>query len=669
MAGETGAELVNSTVKITEGTLRLFIELMKYLREKARQNSQGNRDTFSSRRLERSRGAVSNDNLNRLAQRRRTTVVPMAEKISLAQQEKIIQKCRERGIPCSIVAVNRNDREIARTERELARLDEKAGFDRRAIADIDRRRAEYCDKVVQDGGTVNDKILKDFDAQRAEHEKAIANLDFLNDEEKTRYKELQTKLHGDPINGVKGLYDERREACVNYLASDAQVMEQIVAEVNKEHRAELCQGEIERLEEKAKNGTLTTEEAQVLEELKTQTAGIENELAQDFNQRSKEEVFKEVAERAEKTHDKMSLEAAMNRNTKTHQTGEHAWIFDPQNPTNYIKVTKHWNEDEKKLEHTYDVFSNGEQQSASAMFGTNGIYTDKYAKNGNYPRYIDEDGKDTTKENGMHYWTALRNEMGDKTDLNDKDVYIFYNEKEFTEYLETFKEAEQEIKDKREKETYDLSEDVQLDGETTGLETKLMNVKELQYSLREEIDAMGYQYKYGSGGKEDSFVKRETGEKYTISDLKNDLKTNYGDIAIKGELLLKSAKNKVLVQIEKAQYAIIEEAENIRDKMKHTEHPEEVDKSKYNELVNEKDKLIGDYEALERKEAMMLASQQKDEVELDFSHGERDLGYDQRKSLAEWDKTIELVKESKKEDANITNEAVKVVEQKAHDDR
>ena len=103
-------------------------------------------------------------------------------------------------------------------------------------------------------------------------------------------------------------------------------------------------------------------------------------------------------------------------------------VCSAENPRNFIKVKGRHNK--KRTVHDYEVFRDGVQQRAAAMFGTNGIFTDEYSKNeaGKAQRVMLEDGTHTS------YWGALKQNMLEKSGMDSDHVLVFDNESDFARY-------------------------------------------------------------------------------------------------------------------------------------------------------------------------------------------------------------------------------------------
>ena len=103
-------------------------------------------------------------------------------------------------------------------------------------------------------------------------------------------------------------------------------------------------------------------------------------------------------------------------------------VCSAENPRNFIKVKGRHNK--KRAVHDYEVFRDGVQQRAAAMFGTNGIFTDEFSKNeaGKAQHIVLEDGSDTS------YWGALKQDMLEKSGFDSDHVLVFDNESDFARF-------------------------------------------------------------------------------------------------------------------------------------------------------------------------------------------------------------------------------------------
>lgn len=543
MAGETGTELVGMAGRTAESSMKVLVELLRFLREAKREHYENKlrKTTLNDNRLKEQKGLVSTGELVKIASLKNTTVNALPEKLSKKQQEKFVEYAKTMGLPCSIIMRNSKGDEIKECESRLKALESKGKNIKEAEKEIYRRKAEYCREVEKSGGVYSDRVLKDFDNQLKTQREKYDNLEFLSDSEKAEYKELQERLNGNPSKGIKGLYNEHNEASIQYLEKDAPTVEYILDQLNAENSRENLGNRVAELEEKERNGTITPDEKDLLEAAKIKDKEIQEQSDKTFNNKSKEEIYKDIKDEVERSNEKMNFKNAIDHDIKngTPKVGECAFIFDPDNPNNYIKsivVEDFKSGKSKRVIREYEVYKDGQLQEAEPVFGTQGKFTDRYTRtaDGQY-RYIDMDGNDVGRnENGRlpkgckMYWNMLKEDMQDKAGLTNKSLYVIRSENEFdkvrTAYNEYVNEANTIGKDKdgkplvmpMEKTAYDITERLPaLKEEIAGISSKVYSCDDKIYNAKEIIDKIGKNgYTYNSA--EHSFTERSSGKKIPL---------------------------------------------------------------------------------------------------------------------------------------------------------
>lgn len=556
MAGETGTEFVGMASRTAEGSLKVFIELLRFLREaqKERYDNKIRKSTINDNRLRQERGLVSTGELVKIANLKNTAVNALPEKLSRKQQERFVEYARSMGLPCSIIMRNSKGVEIRECENRLKELESKGNEIKNKEKEILKRRTEYCREVDESDGVYSDRVLKDFDNQLKTQRDKYINRDFLSEDEKNEYNDLKEQLNGNPAKGIKGLYNEHNEASIQYLAKDAATVEYIIDQLNSENSRENLGSKISELEEKERNGTITPDEKDLLEAAKNKDKEIQEQADKAFNEKSKEEIYQDIKNEVEQANVKMDFKNAIDHDIKNSspEIGECTFIFDPDNPNNYIKsiVVEEKNGENDRVVREYEVYKDGQLQQAEPVFGTQGKFTDRYTRtvDGEY-RFTDKDGNDVSKdENGRYpkgckmYWNRLKDDMQNKAGITGKSLYVFRSEQEFekvrTAYNEYINEAEKTGKDKNgkplvvpmETTAYDIKERLPaLKEEIERISSKIYSCDDKIYNAKEIIDKLGDKgYTYNSA--EHAFNERISGEKISLDTLKEkgvkDMKVN-----------------------------------------------------------------------------------------------------------------------------------------------
>lgn len=128
---------------------------------------------------------------------------------------------------------------------------------------------------------------------------------------------------------------------------------------------------------------------------------------------------------------KMDFHSALDRMTDRETLARDSVILcSAANPQNYIKCTGEHNSE--RVVHQYDVYRDGLQQQAADRFGTGGVFTDEHSKgaDGKAVRVTLENGKNTS------YWSALKQDMKEKSGIGEEPVLVFESQEEFERYRE-----------------------------------------------------------------------------------------------------------------------------------------------------------------------------------------------------------------------------------------
>ena len=714
MAGETSTELVGMTGRTAESTVRVFVELLRFLREAKRESYEKKlrKTTLNDNRLKSERGIVSTDELVKIANLKNTSVNALPEKLSRKQQDKFIEYAKSMGVPCSIIMKNDKSNEIRECESRIRKLKEKGEHLQAAEKEILNRRTEYCQEVEKSGGVYSDKVLKDFDNQLKIVQDKYNSLEFLSEGEKEELQELHEKLNGDPMKGVRGLYDEHQEASIQYLSKDTATVEYILNQINAEIARENLANKVSELEAKEKDGTITAEEKELLNSINEKDKEIQNSSDDCFNERSKEEIYKDIKDGIEKDISPMDFKKAIDHDITngTPKVGECSFVYDPDNPNNYVKstVVEDKNGENGRVIRDYEVYNNGQLQEADAKLGTAGMFTDRYTRtSGGEYRFTDDDGKDVFKnENGRYpkgcrmYWNRMKDDMQIKADLAEKSLYVCRSEQEFenlrTAYNEYINEAKEVGKDKdgntlitpMENTAYDIKERLpSLKDEIAQISPKIYSVEDKIYNTKDIIDKLGEKgYTYNT--EEQTFTERSSGKKISLESLKNqgvkDMKAN-GDMR---NLALYYAGTNIntLVDIGKAQNEYNDLANNINKNLKEIEENPSLDTQalssmektarsdiqKLKRLAGKKEKLVNRVEKndsklrnidLENSRPKVQLSKDKRSIGQNFDHDNLDAKdiYDTNKSFAQWQEKAKNLQKAKTNEQG-GNERIKVAE-------
>ena len=347
----------------------------------------------------------------------------------------------------------------------------------------------------------------------------------------------------------------------------------------------------------------------------------------------------------------MSFKNAIDHDIKngTPTVGECTFIYDGENPNNYIKsiAVEDKNGESKRVIRDYEVYKDGQLQNAEAMFGTAGKFTDRYTRtvDGQY-RFIDKDGNDVDKdENGRYpkgckmYWNRLKEDMQDKAGLANKSLYVIRSEKDFeklkTAYNEYVNEAKTVGKDKdekplvepMEKTEYDITERLpSLKEEVAQISPKLYDCEEKIYNAKEIIDKLGKDG-YTYNGADHSFTERSSGKKISLESLNEqgikDMKSNgeYTKLA----LYYAGANIQNLTEVGKVQNEYTDFADKVNKEIKALEeNPDNTklesavkdDIAKLKELADKKQCLIDEVERCDTKLVSLDLAIQNGDIEL-----------------------------------------------------
>lgn len=708
MAGDTGAELVGVTGRTAESTIKVFVELLRFLREVKREHYENKlrKSTIGDNKLKEERGVVSTDKLVKIANLKNTSVNALPEKLSRKQQEKFIHLAEEMGVPCSIIMRNDKGEEIRKCENRARELEKKGKYLQEAEKEILNRRTEYCQEVEKSGGIYSDKVLKDFDNQLKAVQDKYNALEFLSDSEKAELQELHDTLYGNPEKGVKGLYDEHQEASIQYLAKDASTIEYILDQVNAEQARENLNAKEQEYQGKVRDGSATAEDKELLSAIQAKSKDIQDFSDMTFNEKSKEEIYKDIKDDVERDSSLMDFKKAIDHDIKndTPKVGEVSFIYDPDNPNNYIKsiIVEDKNGESKRVIRDYEVYKDGNPQQADPKFGTAGKFTDRYTRtsDGQY-RLTDNDGKDVVKdENGRYpkgckmYWNRMKEDMQDKAGITAKNLYVCRSEQEFenlrTAYNEYIKEAKEVGKDKdgnplvtpMENTAYDIKERLpSLKDEIAQISPKIYSVEDKIYNTKDIIDKLGDKgYTYNA--EEQTFTERSSGKKISLESLKNqgvkDMKAN-GDMR---NLALYYAGTNIntLVDIGKAQNEYNDLANKINKNLKEIEeNPNGLDTQALSSMEKNVKSDIQKLEKLADKKEKLVNRVEKNDsklinIDLENSRPKVQLSKDERstqqnfvheantnRNLMQWQEKVSSLQKAKMNERG-GNEQIKITE-------
>lgn len=545
---ETGAAAFSSGSRAVETATRALIDILKLLVEakerrlRAQLNKEHLKQARENRKLSEMSGHVESDDLQKLAEKRHTRVIATDVKISEKNLDNLRQLAEERGFSFAAVGDKSRSSEIAQLKSKIGYLQEKGNYIQQEIGDIRQQRISYIKEIEKNGKTLSDDVLKGFDNKISELNKQYMNQEYLNEADRAEYNALNEKLYGDPIKGTKGLTQINEEMSVMILESDLPLVYSCMKELQDKAMRENVEKAIDALKYKEKTEGLTDEEKLKLNALQNKETELINNSVLEHNGATKKEVFDNMFNSLSKSQvdsesgKAYNLQGALNRFVKSESigSGKPIYVVNPKNPESYIKVSKEYDQDRRRVIHTYDVYKDGEQQTASQLFGTDGIYTDRNSTEPNgKPRYIDKSGNDV-QSGGLMYWTALRNEMAEKTNIDD-NVFVFTSEEMLKEYQTAFREAKEEQEQQIAEQKYDITENLDISPEEVEqfkdvvTSTNFLNTDSLTEDCKEELEKQGYYYTSGTLGKESYITNRQNGEKTTFDDLRNRLRENPQD--------------------------------------------------------------------------------------------------------------------------------------------
>lgn len=670
MAGETGAELVSTasrmaetSAKAAESSVKAFIELLKFFRDIKRDidDNRMRKITRNDMRLKEEKGLVAAEELVKIANLKGTTVRTLPEKMSAKQQKRFSELAEAMGIPYATFGINKNGKEIKACENRIAELENKGQYIQDTIKQIDQRRTEYCRSVEESGKPYSDRVLKDFARERDIQTQKLNDLEYLSDSEKAEYWENKEKLYGNPQKGIKGLYNEQNEACINYLEKDSGAVEYIITQINRETMQENINSKVNELEAKGQIGNLTEDEKALLEAAKKRGEVIKEQSNQAFNERSKREIYTDIHDEITRSEKTMNFKTAINHDVKngTPKKGDCDFIFDPENPNNYVKATVvdvvKGADNKNRVVRNYEVYHEGQIQEADPIYATARKFTDEHSLSGNgKPKFIDENGNEVpagTKGSRM-YWGRMRDEMEEKAgflneDNTSKSLYVYRSEQEFeqyrTAYNEYVNEAQTKGKDKDgkalvepvEKHEYDIEDrlpSLREDLKAVLDSTKEYGCNDIIENTQNVLDKHGYYYNNGA------LTERESGDKVTLDELKKDVDENPHHI--KNTALLCAGKRiQKTSELQNVQNEYFSAIAKLNNKMNALEqNPENLSPDKLKEVEKEIQKDIKELKKL-GKENNSIASELR-KLDTEFTLVDIDLSK----------QTVELAKDNRTSD-------------------
>lgn len=671
---ETGSAALSQGSRAVESASRLLIEIIRMLadaRGRRLRNQLTNEQLRSyreSRGLRDTIGLVNTEKLYKLAQRNGTEIIPTEAKINRNQLYELEKLSKEYGFAFSAVGDKSHDKEISDCEEIIGYLAHKGDYIYEDIKGVEARRNEYVKSVEAAGKTVNDAQLEKFDEEIRALRDKLNNLEYLNDNEKAEYREAYEKLHGNIAENKIGLYEQRDEVTLLIPKSDLQKLLMCSEQLKRNTMEENVAKHIDYLKTKEAHEGLTVEETEKLNGLLHAEEKLLNENALLHNGATKKEIFENMfnsLSTTQKTAENKDIDFSYATNRLVEQeivgSGKPLYIVNPDNPENYIKVSREYNSDMQRTVHTYDVYKDGVEQIASERFNTRGVYTDRDSKTADGSnKFIDENGKEVPRgtKGGKMYWTALRQEMAQKTEMNGNRVFVFYDEQQFNEYRAAYKEYKEEATRNMEKNSYDIVENLELSPEEVAefensvTTTDFYDTPSLIADCKEEIGKQGFSYTPPVIGKESFVRNRSNDEKMTFEKLKERLSENPND---KGAAIIACNMKKIqlYMEVEKVQLDIYAKSGSILD---------EQGKSELAELSKQKDTLINEIQACDNGLSAYLSEDRtREAIEKDMpnkteiTHGEHIEEFENPTTVQEWKEQADVERAAQAAASNTAN--------------